>query len=172
MIQAMPINGKEKRALYKLLAAEKTVRDRTLKARIKMWRTSGRIPAGRSWRAFVAERAAGGDPRAIRRLARRTKRPAVRASKLHTLPRDRQYTKRGALIHDVGNGVRLRESSGLIELVGNPNSEAIARLVSLAEDRFRGSRVQALGSRAVKEQLEELIRERGLRIVGERERER
>lgn len=172
VIQAMPINGKEKRALYKLLAAEKAARDRALKAKIKMWRMSGRIPAGRSWRAFVAERAAGGDPRAIRRLGRRTKGPAVRASKLHALPSDKLPTSRGAVIHNVGNGVRLRESSGLIELVGDPNPEAIARLVSLAEERFRGSRVQALGSRAVKEQLERLIRGRGLQLVSERGHER
>ncbi len=171
-IQAMPISDKEKRALYRMLAAEKAARDRALNAKIKGWRTASQTPAGRSWRAFVAERAARGDPRAIGRLARGTKRPAVRAIKLHTLPPDRQHSSRGALIHDVGNGVRLRESSGLIELVGDPNAEAIARLVSLAEERFRGSRVQALGSRAVKAQLEELIRGRGLRIVGEREHER
>jgi hypothetical protein len=42
----------------------------------------------------------------------------------------------------------------------------------LAEKRFRGSRVQALGSRDVKEHLEQLIRGRGLRTISEREHER
>ena len=172
LIEAMPIKGKDKRALYKMLAAERAAADRALKTKIKTWRTAVRVPAARSWKSFLAERAAMGDARAVRRLARRTRGPAVRGNKLHALPTGRQHTSRGAVIHNLAHGVRLRESSGLIELIGDPSPEGFASLVRLAEERFRGSRVQVLGSRGVREQLEQLVRERDLRVVGEREHER
>jgi hypothetical protein len=172
LIEAMPIKGKDKQALYKMLAAERAAAARALKTKIKTWRTAVRVPAARNWNSFLAERAAMGDARAVRRLARRTRGPAVRGNKLHALPKDRPRTSRGAVIHNLAHGVRLRESSGLIELIGDPSPEGLASLVRLAEERFRCSRVQVLGSRSVKEQLERLVRGRGLRILNEREHER
>jgi hypothetical protein len=76
------------------------------------------------------------------------------------------------VIHSLGHGVRLRESSGLIELIGDPSPEGLTGLVRLAEERFRGGRVQVVGSRGVRKQLEQLVREQGLQMVNDRERER
>jgi hypothetical protein len=171
-IQAMPIKGKDKRALYKTLAAERAAAERALKAKIKTWRIAAQSPSARSWKTFLAERAAAGDRRAVRRLVRRTRGPAVRGRKLHALPTDRPPTSRGAVIHNLGHGIRVRETSGLIELIGVPSSEGLAGLARMAEERFRGGRVQVLGSRGVRKQLEKLVRERNLRIVHEREQER
>lgn len=166
------MKAKDKRALYKMLAAERAAADRALKTKIKTWRTAAHIPPVRSWKTFLAERAAAGDRRAVRRLARKPRGPAVRGNKLHALPTGRPRTSRGAVIHNLEHGVRLRESSGLIELLADPSPEGFASLVRLAEERFRGSRVQVLGSRGVREQLEQLVRGRGLRIIDEREHER
>jgi hypothetical protein len=173
-IQALPISGKDKQALYKALRAERAVAKRALRFKIKAWRAAGPKLHTSTWKAFLAERAADGDLRAVRRLARNRNALGIqiRSSERNALPRDGQRTSRGTRVHDIGGGARIRESSGLLELVGDPRPEALAQLAGFAEKRFRGSRVRMLGSRAVKEQLEVLIRGRGLRIVAEREHER
>lgn len=165
-IQALPIARKDKRALYRSFGAE-----RLLEQKIRTARAGAQLPAARTWKEFLAERAANGDSRAARRLARQNARraPGIRSSGHRPLLREGQRTSRGTQMHDFGH-VKIRESSDLLELVGNPTPDALARLAGLAEDRFRGSPVQVLGSRAVKEQLEELIRERDLRTVSARER--
>jgi hypothetical protein len=173
-IQALPISGKDKRALYKALGAERAVAERTLRLKVKAWRAAAQPLHARTWKAFLAERAANGDPCAVRRLTRKPNALAIRirSSERNALPRAGQSTSRGTRVHDIGHGARIRESSGLLELVGDPSPEALARLAGFAEKRFRGSRVHALGRRAVKEQLEQLIRGRGLQVVSEREHER
>ena len=173
-IQALPISGKDKQALYKALRAERAAAERALRFKIKAWRAAGPKLQTPTWKAFLAERAADGDLHAVRRLARNRSALGIqiRSSERNALPRNGQRTSRGTRVHDIGGGARIRESSGLLELVGNPRPEALAQLAGFAEKRFRGSRVRMLGSRAVKGQLEVLIRGRGLRIVAEREHER
>jgi len=173
-IQALPISGKDKRALYKALGAERAAAERALRFRVKAWRAAAQPLHARTWKAFLAERAANGDRRAVRRLTPKRNTPAIqiRSSERNALPRAGQRTSRGTRVHEIGGGARVRESSGLLELVGDASPEALARLTGIAEKRFAGSRVQALGSRAVKERLEQLIRGRGLQVVSEREHER
>ena len=173
-IQALPISGKDKQALYKALRAERAAAERALRFKIKAWRAAGPKLQTPTWKAFLAERAADGDLHAVRRLARNRSALGIqiRSSERNALPRNGQRTSRGTRVHDIGGGARIRESSGLLELVGDPRPEALAQLAGFAEKRFRGSRVRMLGSRAVKGQLEVLIRGRGLRIVAEREHER
>jgi hypothetical protein len=173
-IQALPIAAKDKRTLYKALGAERAAAERTLRLSVKAWRARARTLQAGTWKAFLAERAAHGDARAVRRLTRNRSALGIqiRSSERHVLPGLGQTTSRGTRVHQIGRGARIRESAGLLELVGDPNPDALAQLVGFAEHRFRGSRVQVLGSRAVKEELEQLIRARGLRMVSEREHER
>jgi hypothetical protein len=173
-IQALPIPGKDKRTLYKALRAERGAAERALRLNVQSWRAAAHAPQAPTWKAFLAERAAHGDPRALRRLTRKRGAPAIqiRSRQPRALPRTHQPTSRGTRVHHIGRGTRIRESAGLLELVGDPSPDALAELASLAEKRFRGSRVQALGSRDVKEHLEQLIRGRGLRTISEREHER
>jgi hypothetical protein len=173
-IQALPIASKDKRTLYKALGAERAVAGRALRLNVKAWRIEARTLQARTWKIFLAERAASGDPRALRRLARERNALAIQihSSEREALPRADQTTSRGTRVHDIGRGARIRESVGLLELVGEPSPDALAQLVAFAEQKFRGSRVRALGSRAVKHQLEQLIHGRDLRTIGEREHER
>jgi len=168
-IEALPLARKDKRALYQSLGTQ-TLRP----PKAKPWHTLVRTPQARTWKEFLAERAANGDLRAVRRLTRRHdhRAPGIRSNGRNALPGDGQKTSRGTRVHDIGHGVRIRESSGLLELVGDPSPEALAQLARLGEERFRGSCVHLLGSRAVREQLEQLVRERNLRTMGEREHER
>lgn len=173
-IQALPITAKDKRTLYKALRAERGAAERALRLNVQSWRAAAHAPQAPTWKAFLAERAAHGDPRALRRLTRKRGAPAIqiRSRQPRALPRTHQTTSRGTRVHQIGRGTRIRESAGLLELVGDPSPDALAELASLAEKRFRGSRVQALGSRDVKERLEQLTRGRGLRTISEREHER
>ena len=173
-IQALPIAANDKRTLYKALRVEREAAERTLQLNVKAWRAVAQTPKGRTWKTFLAERAAHGDPRALRRLERKRGAPAIqiRSREADALPRADQTTSRGTRVHDVGRGARVRESAGLLELVGDPSPDALARLVGFAKKKFQGSRVRALGSQVVREELEQLIRAHGLRMVGERERER
>jgi len=173
-IQALPIGAKDKRTLYRALRAERAAAERALRLNLKTWRARTQAPQARTWKAFLAERAANGDPRALRRLARKRDAPAIQIGPRErgALPPASQTTSRGTRVHDIGRGARIRESADLLELVGDPSPDALMQLAGLAEQRFRGSRVRALGSREVKEHLEQLIRGRGLRIVSEREHER
>ena len=67
LIEAMPIKGKDKRALYKMLAAERAAADRALKTKIKTWRTAARVPRGTELEDFPRRARGGG------RSARRSK---------------------------------------------------------------------------------------------------
>lgn len=173
-IQALPIAAKDKRALYTTLAAERQAAERALRLSVKTWRTQAQTPKGRTWKAFLADRAAQGDPRALRRLTRKRAAQGIQIRSRHrdALPRADQTTSRGTRIHDIGRGARIRESAGLLELLGEPAPGSLGQLVDLAERKFRGSRVRALATRAVREELEQLLHARGLRLVTERERER
>jgi hypothetical protein len=173
-IQALPIAAKDKRTLYKALGAERAGAERTLRLSVKAWRARARTLQAGTWKAFLAERAAHGDARAVRRLTLNRSALGIQISSRgrDALPPAGQTTSRGTRVHDVGRGARIRESAGLLELIGDPSPDALVQLAGFAQERFRGSRVQVLGSRAVKEELEQLIRARGLRMVSEREHER
>lgn len=173
-IQALPISARDKRTHYKALAVERKAAERALRLSVKVWRTRPQPARSRTWKSFLAERAAHGDPRALRRLARERTAPVIQIRSRHrdALPRADETTSRGSRIHDVGRGARIRESAGLLELVGDASPDALARLVALAEKTFRGNHVRALGNQAVRAELERLIRARGLRLVREREHER
>ena len=67
-IAAMPIPGREKHKLYKMLSFERKAAERRLTATIKRWRTMSVDTHPGSWKEFLAGRAARGDQRAIRRL--------------------------------------------------------------------------------------------------------
>ena len=68
-------------------------------------------------------------------------------------------------MHRVGVRAQIRESAGLIELVGDPSPEALHRLAELADQRFRGTPIQTFGRRAIQREIETLVRARGLRIA-------
>ena len=155
-IQALPISGKDKQALYKALRAERAVAERALRFKIKAWRAAGPKLHTPTWKAFLAERAADGDLRAVRRLARNRNALGIqiRSSERNALPRDGQRTSRGTRVHDIGGGARIRESSGLLELVGDPSPDALAQLAGFAEKRFRGESRPNARESGRQEQLE------------------
>jgi len=66
--------------------------------------------------------------------------------------------------------VRLRESAGSIELLGEARDNALEQLVSVAKQRFGTKHVTLLGSRRAQERLAELAAEQGLEIAEERQR--
>jgi hypothetical protein len=67
-------------------------------------------------------------------------------------------------------GVRLRESAGSIELLGDDRDDALEQLVSVAKERFSGRRVTLLGTERARERLAQMAAERGLEIAQERQR--
>ena len=66
--------------------------------------------------------------------------------------------------------MRLRESAGSIELLGDAGDEALEQLVTVAKQRFGTKQVTLLGTRGAQKRLAELAEERGLEIVEERQR--
>jgi hypothetical protein len=90
---------------------------------------------------------------------------AVRAVLSRTL-----RTSRGSIVHNLPGGVRLRESAGSIELLGDARDGALKQLVMVAKQRFGSRRVTLLGRRDVQRRLTEMAAERGLEIAEERER--
>ncbi|MBT8470757.1 MAG: hypothetical protein KJN97_18575, partial [Deltaproteobacteria bacterium] len=171
-IAAMPIPGREKHQLYKMLSFERKAAERRLRATIKQWRTkSVEIHPG-SWKEFLAGRAAHGDPRAVHRLTRKSRRVAVktRERRLHGPPSPELRTSRGSIVHNLPGGIRLRESAGSIELLGEAREEALKQLAKLAKRRFGSGRVTLLGSRRAQERLAELAAAQGLEIGEERQR--
>jgi hypothetical protein len=171
-IAAMPVSGTDKSKLYKMLSFERKATERKLGATIKRWRTASVDTHPGSWKEFLAARAARGDQRAIRRLARQLRGAAIKSadSHLRALPSGGSRTSRGNIVHNLPGGVRLRESAGAIELLGDSRDEALEQLVRFAEQRFGGRRVTLLGSRDVQERLAEKAAERGLEIAEERQR--
>jgi hypothetical protein len=125
-----------------------------------------------SWKQFLAERAARGDQRAIRRLARPSSGLVVktRDKQLQAMLSRRWHTTRGTVVHNVPNGVRLRESAGSIELLGGARDDALEQLVGLAKQRFGSKSLTLRGRKEVQCRLTEIAAERGLNVAEERER--
>ena len=171
-IAAMPIPGRDKRNLYKTLSFERKVAERRLRATIKRWRTVSVDTHPGSWKQFLAARAARGDQRALRRLTRHCRGPAIQSGdkRRQTLPSRSLRTSRGSILHNLSGGVRLRESTGSIELLGDPRDDAFHQLVKVAKQRFGTKCVTLLGSRRVQERLTKMAAEQGLEIAQERQR--
>ncbi len=79
-------------------------------------------------------------------------------------------TSKASILHDVGGGVRLRESAGSIELLGGPSEIALEQLVSVAKQRFGTKSITLAGPRKVRERLTKMLAEHGLEIAHEHER--
>jgi hypothetical protein len=171
-IAAMPIPPREKRSLYKTLAFERKLTERRLRATVKRWRTMRVDTHPGSWKEFLAQRAARGDQRALRRLRHQFRGPAIKSpdTRLRALSSRDRRTSRGTLVHNLGGGVRLRESAGLIELLGDPGEVALKQLVSIAKQKFGMQSITLLGPRKVRERLTRIVAEHGLEIAHERER--
>ena len=171
-IAAMLVSGTDKRRLYKLLSFERKAAERKLGVKIKGWRSMSVKGHPGSWKEFLGARAARGDQRALRRLTRQLRGPAIKSddNRLRTLPPRSARTSRGSIVHNLPGGIRLRESAGSIELLGDAGDEALEQLVSVAKQRFGTKEVTLLGSRRAQERLAELAAEQGLDIAEERQR--
>ena len=171
-IAAMPIPPRDKRSLYKTLSFERKLAERRLRATVKRWRTLRVDTHPGSWKEFLAERAARGDQRALRRLRHQFRGPAIKSrdTRLRALSSRDRRTSRGTLVHNLGGGARLRESAGLIELLGDPSEVALNQLVRVAKQRFGIRSIALLGPRKVRERLMKIVAEHGLEIAHDRER--
>jgi len=171
-IAAMPIPAREKHKLYNMLSFERKAGERKLRTTIKRWRTIGIDTLPGSWKEFLAARAARGDHRAVRRLNRKSRGLAIksRENRLQALPSRSARTSRGSIVHNLPNGVRLRESAGSIELLGEARDHALEQLVKVAKQRFGSKQVTLLGSRRAQRRLAEVALEQGLEIAEERQR--
>jgi hypothetical protein len=171
-IAAMPIPGGEQHKLYKMLSFERKAAERKLRATVKRWRTMSVDMHPGSWKEFLAARAARGDERAIRRLRRPLRGLAIksRENRLQALPSRNLRTSRGSIVHNLPGGVRLRESAGSIELLGEARDDALEQLVRVAKQRFGSKRVTLLGHKDVQRRLTAMATERGLEIAEERQR--
>jgi hypothetical protein len=89
---------------------------------------------------------------------------------LRAVPSRGSRTSRGSIIYSMPGGVRLRESAGSIELLGDDRDDALEQLVSVAKERFSGRRVTLLGTERARERLAQMAAERGLEIAQERQR--
>ena len=171
-IAAMPIPPRERRSLYKTLAFERKCAERRLRATIKGWRAVTVDTHPGSWKQFLAERATRGDQRALQRVRHQFRGPAIKSrhTRLRALSSNNRRTSRGTVIHNLGSGARLRESAGLIELLGDPSDVALEQLVKVAKQRFGTRSITLLGPRTVRQRLAKIVREQDLEIAHERER--
>ncbi|MDH3844462.1 MAG: relaxase/mobilization nuclease domain-containing protein [Myxococcales bacterium] len=171
-IAALPISARKKRKLYKMLSFERKAAERKLRAKIKTWRTVSVREHPGSWKEFLATRAARGDNRATRRLARKPRGSLIkiRDDRGRAMRSHGARTSRGSIVHNLPNGVRLRESAGAIELLGEARDDALDQLVRVAKERFGSKRVTLLGRKDVQRRLTEMAAERGLEIAEERQR--
>jgi len=171
-IAAMPIPAREKHKLYNMLSFERKARERKLMTNIKRWRTMGIDTLPGSWKEFLAGQAARGDQRAIRRLRQPSRGSAIKSSenRLQSLPSRSARTSRGSIVHNLPNGVRLRESAGSIELLGEAREGALKQLVSVAKQRFGSNRITVLGRKDVQRRLTTMAAAQGLEIAEERQR--
>ncbi len=171
-IAAMPIPPRDKRSVYKTLAFERRLAERRLRATVNRWRTVRVDTHPGSWKQFLAERAARGDQRALRRLRQQFRGPAIKSrdTRLRALSSNDRRTSRGTVVHNLGGGARLRESAGSIELLGDPSKVALEQLVRVAKQRFGTQCITPLGPRKVRERLMKIVAEQGLEIAHERER--
>jgi Relaxase/Mobilisation nuclease domain len=171
-IAAMPIPPRDKRSLYKTLAFERKCAERRLRGTIKGWRAVRVDTHPGSWKEFLAERAARGDQRALRRSRHQFRGPAIESRDTHLRAlssRDRR-TSRGTVVHNLGGGALLRESAGSIELLGDPSEVALEQLVKVAKQRFGTKSITLLGPRKVRERLMTIVADHDLEIAHERER--
>ena len=150
-IAAMPIPGREKHKLYKMLSFEKKAAERRLRATIKGWRTLGVDTHPGSWKEFLAARAGHGDQRAIRRLARKSGGLVIKSGEkqVRALPSRSGRTSRGSIVHNLPNGVRLRES-GRIDRAPRRGPRRCARAAGerrQAEVRNEGSHAPGIEAR-------------------------
>jgi len=171
-IAAMPIPGRDKRSLYKTLSFERKCAERRLRATIKGWRTMRVDIHPGSWKQFLAARAARGDQRALHRLTLQFRGPAIKSrdKRLPTQSVRSLRTSKGSIVHNLGGGVRLRESAGSIELLGEARDDALEQLVRVAKQRFGTKGLTLLGPRKVRERLTKMVAEQGLEIAQERQR--
>jgi len=171
-IAAMPIPGCDRRKLYKTLSFERNAAKRRLTAKIKRWRAAGVHGHPGSWKEFLATLAARGDQRAIRRLARNSGALAIKSrdKQVRAMLSRGSRSSRGSIVHNLPGGVRLRESAGSVELLGEARDNALEQLVSVAKQRFGSKRVTLLGRKNVQRRLTEMAAERGLEIAEERQR--
>jgi len=171
-IGAMPIPGRDKRNLYKTLSFERKCAERRLRATIKRWRSMRVDTHPGSWKQFLAARATRGDQWAIRRLTPQLRGPAMKSGdqRLRTLSVRGLSTSKGSIVHNLRGGVRLRESAGSIELLGEARDDALEQLVRVAKQRFGTRCVTPLGPKRVRERLTKMVAEQGLEIAPERER--
>jgi hypothetical protein len=168
----MPIPGREKHKLYKMLSFERKAAERKLRASVKRWRTVNVHGHPGSWKEFLATLAARGDQRAIRRLRRQSRGLAIKSGDkdVRALPSRSVRTSRGSIVHNLAGGVRLRESAGSIELLGEARDNALEQLVSVAKQRFGSRRITLVGRKDVQQRLARMAADRGLEITQERER--
>ena len=171
-IAAMPIPPRDKRSLYKTLSFERKLAERGLRATVKRWRTMRVDTHPGSWKEFLADRAVRGDQRALRRLRQPLCGPAIknRDTRVRALSSNDRRTSRGSVVHNLRGGARLRESGGLIELLGDPSEVALEQLVKVAKQRFGTHCITLLAPRKVRERLAKMVAEHGLEIAHERER--
>jgi hypothetical protein len=171
-IAAMPIPSQDKRSLYKTLSFGRKCAESRLRATIKGWRAVTVDTRPGSWKMFLAERAARGDQRALRRLRHQFRGPAIKSRdiRLRALSSDHRRTSRGTVVHNLGGGARLRESAGSIELLGDPSEVALEQLVRVAKQWFGTKSITLLGPRKVRARLIKIVAEHGLEIAQERER--
>ena len=171
-IAAMPIPPQEKRKHYKALSFQRKAAERKLRATIRRSRTIRVDNHPGSWKQFLAAQAARGDPRAIRRLVDRSRGATILSDSryVQTLSSRGPGTSRGSIIHNLPKGIRLRESTRSIELLGDPSDEALEQLVKTARQRFGSVCVTLLGRKDVQLRLARIAADRGLEITRERER--
>jgi len=79
--------------------------------------------------------------------------------RLQSLPSRNVRTSRGSIVHNLEGGVRLRESAGSIELLGEARDEALEQLVRVAKQRFGSNRIMLLGRKDVQRRLTEIAAE-------------
>jgi len=173
-IAAMPIPGRDKRDLYKMLAHERKAAERRLRATIKRCRSVSIDTHPGSWKQFLATRAVRGDERAIRRFRRQFRGPTIQSGekRLRGLSARSSRTSTGSIVHNLGSGVRLRESAGSIELLGEVRDDALEQLVRLAKQRFGTRCVTLIGPRNVQARLTKMVTERGMEIAQGQEHRR
>ena len=171
-IAAMPISRRDKHKLYKMLSVERKAAERKLRARFKRWRTASVDTHPGSWKEFLGAHVARGDQRAIRRLSRELRGVAIKSGdkRVRALPSRSVRTSRGSIVHNLPGGVRLRESAGSIELLGDPRGAALEQLVSVATQRFGSRAVTLVGRKDVQRRLARMAADRGLEITQGRER--
>ena len=79
-------------------------------------------------------------------------------------------TSRGGVIHNLPDGVRIRESTGSIELLSAPRDEALAQLVKIAKERFKAGPVRLIGRGPSLRQLATMAADHDLELSREHER--